>query len=115
MFTANRQRIIALTMIIFFLSGCASATVIRSNPPGAKLYVDGQFKGETPYTYVDRSAAGTARTVRLEKQGYEDLSGSIKREKLSIPALIGTIFVIIPVIWILEYPPEHTFEMKKKK
>lgn len=114
MLASRRQRFVALTIAIFFLFGCASATTIRSIPPGAKLYLDGQYKGETPYTHVDRSAAGTTRTVRLEKEGYEDFTGSITREKLSIPALIGTLLITIPIIWILEYPSEHTFGMKKK-
>lgn len=109
------KKLIALVMISLFLFGCTSATVIKSNPPGAKLYLDGQFKGETPCTYADRAAAGTMRTVTLKKEGYKDFTGHIKRETLSVPALIGGILVLIPFIWILEYPPEYTFEMEKLK
>jgi len=109
------KKLIALNIAFFFLFGCASATVIKSNPPGAKLYLDGQFKGETPYTYSDRAAAGTMRTVTLKKEGYKDFTGHIKREELSVGALIGAILVLIPIIWILEYPPEYTFEMEKQK
>jgi hypothetical protein len=62
------RRLIAWAMVFFFLFGCASSTLIKSNPPGAKLYLDGQLKGETPYTYSDRAAAGTLRTVTLKKE-----------------------------------------------
>jgi hypothetical protein len=109
------KKLIALMTVFFFLFGCASATVIKSNPPGAKLYLDGQLKGETPYTYADRAAAGTMRTVTLKKEGYKDFTGHIKREELSVPALIGGILILIPLIWVLEYPPEYTFEMEKPK
>lgn len=109
------KKIISLMTVFFFFFGCASATVIKSNPPEAKLYLDGQFKGETPYTYSDRAAAGTMRTVTLKKEGYKDFTGHIKREQLSVPALIGGILVLIPLIWVLEYPPEYTFEMEKLK
>jgi len=109
------KKFIALMMIFFFLFGCASATVIKSNPPGAKLYLDGQPQGETPYTYTDKAAAGTSRAVTLKKEGYTDLTGRIRREKLSVPALIAGIFLIVPLIWVLEYPPEYTFEMEKPK
>jgi len=51
--------------------------------------LDGQFKGETPYTYPDRAAAGTMRPVTLKKEEYKDFTGRIKREQLSVPALIG--------------------------
>jgi hypothetical protein len=107
------MKIIALMTVFFFLFGCASATVIKSNPPGAKLNLDGQIKGETPYTYSDRAAAGTIRTVILKKEGYKDFTGHIKREQLSVGALIGGILLLIPLIWVLEYPSEYTFEMEK--
>jgi hypothetical protein len=104
---------IALAMVFFFLFGCASATLIKSNPPGAKLLLDGQVQGETPYTYSDRAAAGTMRTVTLTKEGYKDFNGTIKREQLSVGALIGGIFFLIPLIWVLEYPSQYNFEMEK--
>ena len=107
------KKLIALMTVFFFLFGCASATVIKSNPTGAKLYLEGQLKGDTPYTYADRAAAGTMRTVTLKKEGYKDFTGHIKREQLSVGALIGGIFLIVPLIWILEYPPEYTFEMER--
>ena len=95
------KKLIALMTVFFFLFGCTSATLIKSNPPGAKLYLDGQLKGETPYTYADAAAAGTMRTVSLKKEGYKDFTGHIKREQLSVPALIGGILILIPFIWVL--------------
>jgi hypothetical protein len=87
------KKLISLTIAFFFLFGCASSTLIKSNPPGAKLYLEGQLKGETPYTYADRAAAGTMRTVTLKKEGYKDFNGHIKREELSVAALILGILV----------------------
>jgi hypothetical protein len=107
------KRIVAIMIVFAFLLGCASATVIKSNPPEAKLLLDGQYKGETPYTYSDRATAGTMRTVTLKKEGYKDFTGTIKREKFSVPAFIGGLFFIIPFIWITEYPSEYTFEMEE--
>jgi hypothetical protein len=52
------------------------------------------------------------RTVTLKKEGYKDFNGHIKREELSVAALILGILVLWPLlIWVLEYPPEYTFEM----
>jgi len=107
------KKLIALTTVFFLLFGCASTTLIKSNPPGAKLQVDGQSVGETPYFYTDKAAAGTVKTVTLKKEGYKDSNGLIRREKLSVPALIGGIFLIVPFVWILEYPSQYNFEMEK--
>ncbi len=107
------KRLIALSTVFFLLFGCASTTLIKSNPPGARLQVDGQPVGETPYFYTDKAIAGTVRTVTLKKEGYKDANGLISREKLSVPALIGGIFLIVPFAWILEYPSQYNFEMEK--
>lgn len=107
------KKLIALSMALFFFLGCASTTLIKSDPPGAKLQVDGQVVGETPYFYTDKAAAGTVKTVTLKKEDYKDLNGLIRREKLSVPALIGGIFLVVPFVWILEYPSQYSFEMEK--
>ena len=41
---------------------------IASSPPGASVYLDGQFAGQTPLS-LSRISAGDHR-VRLEKDGY---------------------------------------------
>jgi hypothetical protein len=104
---------IALSMVFFFLFGCASTTLIKSNPPGAKLSLDGKVVGETPHFYTDKAVAGTMKTVTLKKEGYKDFNGYIKREKLSVPILIGGILLIVPLVWVLEYPTQYDFEMEK--
>ena len=110
---STRQKLIALLTVLSFLLGCASTTLIKSNPPGAKLQVDGQSVGETPYFYTDKAASGTVKTVALKKEGYKDSNGLVRREKLSASALIGGIFLIVPFVWILEYPSQYNFEMEK--
>jgi len=107
------KKLIALVMVFFFLFGCTSTTLLKSNPPGAKLQVGGQVVGETPRFYTDKAVAGTVKTVTLKKEGYKDLDGYIKRNKFSVPMLIGGIFLIVPFIWILEYPSQYYFEMEK--
>jgi hypothetical protein len=79
----------------------------------AKLSLDGKVVGETPHFYTDKAVAGTMKTVTLKKEGYKDFSDTIKREELSVPALIGGIFLIVPLAWILEYPTQYNFEMEK--
>ncbi len=107
------KKLIALGMVFFFLFACANTTLLKSNPPGAKLQVQGQALGETPRFYTDKAVAGTVKTVTLKKEGYKDLNGYIKRNKFSVPMLIGGIFLIVPFVWILEYPTEYYFEMEK--
>jgi len=107
------KKLVVLAMVFFFLCGCASTTLLKSNPSGAKIQVDGQVVGETPQFYTDKAVAGTSKTVTLKKEGYKNLDSYIKREKFSVPNLIGGIFLLVPFVWILEYPSQYNFKMEK--
>jgi hypothetical protein len=104
---------IALVMVFFFLFGCSSTTLLKSNPSGAKIQVDGYTVGETPQFYTDKAVAGTSKPVTLKKEGYKDFDGTIKRDEFSFTNLIGGIFLLVPFVWLFEYPTQYTFIMEK--
>ena len=64
---------VALVLVTFVSHGCVRRRLtIRSNPPGAVVYVDEQRIGTTPVS-TEFTYYGT-RKVRLVKDGYETLS-----------------------------------------
>ncbi len=81
MFCAMRQRARGRNMLVTILLigivlpgiGCVRRRLnVRTNPPGAVLYVDNQQIGTTPCS-VDFTYYGT-REIRLVKPGYETLT-----------------------------------------
>ena len=77
---------------ILFTS-CVSTTMIQSNPSGAKIYLNGELVGTTPYTYKDTKIVGSTTTATLEKEGHEPLNTSFSRnEETDVGAIIGGIF-----------------------
>jgi hypothetical protein len=96
-----------------FLAACSSTTVIKSNPSGAELYVDGKHECETPCTHADFAVSGTSKAVLLKKMGYKDFTGTIKKEEPKAGPMVGGILVGFPVIWLLGYPSEYTFNMEQ--
>ncbi len=66
------MHLIRLTLALS-LVGCASSTVIHSDPPGATFYVNESLVGFTPYSYMDRRPAFSTVKLRLQKDGYEPL------------------------------------------
>lgn len=94
------------------LASCSSTTMIESNPPKAKVYIDGQLMGETPYTHTDTRIVGSSMTVKLQKDGFKPLIASIsKDEDVDVGAVIGGIFFVVPYLWILKYKPVHTYSL----
>lgn len=94
------------------LSGCSSTTLFQTSPTGAKLYINDEFVGNTPYTYSDTKIVGTTTIVKIKAEGYEDFNYVLKRnEEVNVGAIIGGIFVLFPFLWVMDYKPTHTFEL----
>lgn len=102
--------VLALLVTLLMSSGCVRRRfTVRTNPPGAVLYVDNQEIGVTPvatsYTYY-----GT-REIRLEKDGYEPV---VKLHTFRTPwyQYPGLDFVSENVIpWEIRDQRELDFEM----
>lgn len=94
------------------LIACSSSTVIRSNPSGAKVFLDGSFVGTTPYTMSDTKIVSSTTSVRLEYPGLPAQTHQIHRsEEFSVAACIGGVFLLVPFLWIMGYKPDHSYEL----
>ncbi len=105
------RQLLSLLLACTMLSACATSTTIRSQPLGAKAYVDEQYLGETPVRFSDSSPFWTKRQLLLKKDGYQDKSVPLSKNELRVGPLIGTILVLVPVFWLFGYPNDFTFEM----
>jgi hypothetical protein len=95
------------------LAACSSSTTIYSRPSGARLYLNGEPAGVTPYTMTDTKIVGSTTAVRLELPGYEVTTGSITRnEVFDAGACLGGVLILFPFLWIQGYNPIHVFELR---
>lgn len=109
------MRRLTCLILAISLSACASTTVIDSVPSGATLYLNGAKVGVTPYTHTDTKVIGDINTVLLKKEGYQDYSTAFSRtEKANMRAIAG-FFVLVPLLWAMDYQPNHTYEMMTLK
>ena len=94
------------------LSSCASSTMIISEPPGAKVYLNGETVGKTPYKMTDTKLVLSCTSVELKKEGYEVFYTDIcKDEAANVGAIVGGLFLTIPFLWALKYKPTHKYEL----
>ncbi len=105
-------RILSGAMAGFMLYGCASTTIIHSQPEGAKIYIDGEMRGTTPYSYSDQKIVGSTTHVRLVKDGFQETNATLQRnEEFNVGACIGGVLVLFPFLWIMNYKPDHVYEL----
>jgi len=105
-----RIGLVAMMLVATLCSGCLRRRfTVRTNPPGAVLYVDNQEIGITPvstsYTYY-----GT-REIRLEKDGFEPVVKlhDFRPPWYQIPPLDFVSENIVP--WEIRDQRELSFEM----
>lgn len=102
----------ALSIAFVFATGCVSTTLIRSAPTGAKVYLDGEPVGKTPYSMSDTKIVGSSTHVKLVLEGYEQFDANIQRnEVFDAGACLGGVLVLFPFLWIQGYKPEHNYEL----
>lgn len=105
-------RLAAACTALVFSAACASSTVIRSEPSGATVYVDGSKVGQTPYVYTDTKTVSSTTRVKLRREGYEDFEALLVRnEEFQAGPCIGGFFTLVPFLWIMGYRPEHNYEL----
>jgi len=106
-------KIVSLLLVASVLfTGCVSSTLIQSYPTGAKVYIDGEPMGVTPYWHADTKITGSITNVDLVKEGYEPLYTSFSRtEQVDAGAIIGGLFIWPIFLWTMEYKPTHSYEL----
>ena len=101
----------AVTAVAF--TGCASSTVIQSQPPGARVSLNGMLVGNTPYTMTDTKIVGATTQVRLEYPGYQPLDAVISRnEEVDVLPLVFGILVLVPLLWVMKYRPVRLYQLQ---
>jgi hypothetical protein len=108
------QKITAFILFVAIMSGCSSTTLIQSIPSGAKIYVDGEPVGKTPYKITDTKITGASTSIKLELDDHEPLLTYLtKDEEVNVGAIVGGVFFVIPFLWTMQYKPVHTYELQK--
>jgi len=86
--------------------------MIHSIPSGAKVYLNNEPVGTTPYEYTDTKIVGSTNYVKLTKEGYDPLHSSFSRnEEADVGAIVAGVFVVIPLLWAMKYKPSRTYEL----
>lgn len=101
-----------LMAVVVLFASCSSTTLIQSEPSGAKLYMNGEYMGVTPFSYSDTKIVGSSTEIRLEKEGYEPLYTMMSRDETAdVGAIIGGVFFLFPFLWTMKYKPTHNYEL----
>ena len=107
-----KKLIAAVLVCSLLVVGCASSTMIKSNPPGTKVYIEGAYLGDTPYKYSSASVCWSKTAVELKKDGYFPLKGQLSKTEPNVFNIIMACALLIPAFWATGYPDEFNYELE---
>jgi len=85
------------------LASCSESVMIRSEPPGAKAYVNDGLVGTTPFVFsVQRGDLQHSYSLRLEKDGYEPYTDTL-RTRIAGGRATGAFFTL-GIVYIFRSP-----------
>ena len=67
------KRLISMTLALCILTGCSTTTRFHTKPEGAKIYINGDFLGESPYVFNDERSLPKRFHLQIRKEGYKEL------------------------------------------
>ena len=104
--------LLSLVILATSLLSCSSTTYLISTPPDAEVYIDGKYKGFTPYRHSDASISGSQKSIEIKKEGYDDFRTILtKKGRAHGGAIVGGIFLLIPFLWVVQYNIEYDYEL----
>lgn len=107
----------AFLVVLLCLGGCRQNTTIRTEPQGARIWVDQvRLEGKTPATYSSKCGfPGTAR-IKVAKEGYEPVRDvPMEKSYHADASLLWLIPGLIPYFFTARFEEEVTIPMKKKE
>jgi len=94
----NRIGIIGI-MAFSLCAGCATTATIRTDPPGARVYLRGQYMGTSPVKVKlkDGFADDAGYHVKVEKEGYQTQSAGLQQD-WSVGGIVTDILLLVPTL-----------------
>ena len=114
-------RMMSALLLVVLTTGCASTTMIRSDPSGATVRSrSGELLGKTPYEHSDSATVNHTESFVLELEGFEPEYVTIKRDQWNGVRTAGGVIgglIIFPVfatlLWATDYKEAYHVELRE--
>ena len=105
-----RKALLMVMLVCFALSatGCSSMVYFASDPPGAKLSINGVSYGETPRNVQLSWTTFSTFSVKLEKEGYQPYTGNLPGEPKWVYIILEGLFCW-PLLLLNAYGPRASY------
>ena len=100
----------AILASIFFMS-CSHTTRFVTEPQGARIYVNGVSRGETPAFFESRSGTPTTYHLKITAEGYETIETPVSSAYRADLSLLLLLPGIVPYFFSARLEDSYTFPL----
>ncbi|MCX5914291.1 MAG: PEGA domain-containing protein [Deltaproteobacteria bacterium] len=108
------KRLIAL-LLVLVITGCSTFVTIRTEPEEAKIYINDEPKGKTPFTGKLENGVFQHYIYRIEAPGYKPLYGELSMEFKWGPFIGGWFFLWPMWLWASGPRAFYSLELEQAK
>lgn len=76
------RKLTTILTLLFLTTACANQALFISDPPGARVMIDGEVVGVTPCAFDYTTSSGSRYDVVIEKNGYEPLQRDMQADEI---------------------------------
>jgi hypothetical protein len=93
-FKRHAALFISSLLLMTSLSACTKASLILTRPSGAKVYINGAYKGITPLTYHSSQGLPDRFAIKVEREGFQSIEFYIDKSPSLLPLLLTPLYGI---------------------
>lgn len=103
-------------MVLMTTQSCVSTCMIVSEPSEAEVYINGRYKGKTPYKFSTNISDETMLKVNIQKKGYVEVDTILYKDgKINkFNRIMGYVFVF-PFDYDRSFKKEYSYQLNEKK
>jgi hypothetical protein len=110
------KQIITLSLVFPLLVGCATSTRFNTTPEGAKVYINGDYIGDSPVTLDDSKSLPKRVHVQVRREGYKELDMYIDKRLDYLNMILGITPYGAPLIfWGYTLEDKYRFDLTSLK
>jgi len=98
-------------IIAILFSGCSTFVTFNTQPQGAKIYINENPVGKTPFTYSLSDFVFDNYNIKITKEGYKEIICPLEKELKPGPFILGLFLAWPFLLWCYGPKTNYYFEL----
>jgi hypothetical protein len=108
--------IITLSLSLPLMFGCTTSTRFNTKPEGAKIFINGDYIGDSPITLDDTKSLPSRYHVQIRHEGYKELDMYLDKRADYLTMALSAIPYFAPLLfWGYTLDNKYKFDLSSLK